>query len=572
MTQVRGERLSPLPQTEVREMEKKNRNHALIPKVVFSILLALFCANLIALAADVSLPLGHGPKGQGDLVLGNRLKKRNDGGRFVISSDASGYSAKNDGGFFQSESEDSTWGFHGGLRDQWRVKVSEDVWWRTNGAPKWHFLSADDTPEWYFNEQVSDIEFMAADATTAQIQTITLVAEAAVRDLDTITFPKPEQYNIDTFQFSSLSSSTARDYIVVYRPNGSAYAASLNKSGSDAEPSGAIYSAIPASRKTHVNISTAVTAYDVANRVKTAFNLLSGAGDYFNLSDAASGGVLAFTNVEPGIVTNAITKNLSDGNTAASISVTQTTAGYNADGEFVVVRDTNGVGYGLLLESNGDNSPTPSSSYWTGLGAGKKIRCNVSNANAANQVAALAETCFGSLSGFSDTFTLSDAASDGTMTVLNNLPGSVSTSVVVTIPANGTSGFSVAQTTPGAASNYRGTSMRIPVVDSSGVEEVYYPWFKVGGIGSAPNFSDATSYPQVDVALTASANTIAETLELITEAIPNMTSTATNGIVTVTTSVNGQQPNITAETSPATIGITREGSAASSVIVDLLLY
>lgn len=535
------------------------------------LLFSLLIFNIYAIASEALAPKGHGIAAQGDFVNASRLTTRSDGGRFLIPADSDIYSAKNDAGYFQSASEDTVNGYHGGLRDQFRIKTSGNIRWRTGAGHNWHHLDAADSPAWFTNEQVSDIQFMASDTGTAQILTVTCPAESAVKDLDTVTFPIKNRANVDTFQFSSLSGTTARDYIVVYRPNGQAWAAALNKTGSDAAPTGSIYSSVASSRKVNVNISTAVSAYDVGHLVLTAFNSLGSATSYFTLSDAASSGVVSFTNIEVGKTTDATTKNLGDTNTAASIAVTQTTTGFDTDGEAVIFKTAAGIGYGIALDSNGDGLPDPSTAAWNAVKSGRKILCDISASSTAAQVAAAAELCLSNITGFSSAFTTNDGAADGTMTVQNNATGVASDSSVLLLAAQGDSGLSIDNTTAGAASNYQSTYMRTPVIDSLGVEGVYYAWFNVGGLGTAPNLSDASSYQQIDVAVGASANAIANALEVSIEAIPNLSSSATNGIVTVTYDATGQQENITAQTSPVTVGVTREGSA-QAITVDLLMY
>ncbi len=131
---------------------------------------------------------------------------------------------------------------------------------------------------------------------------------------------------VTTVTFPTKAASTGGDYFVIYDSAGLAWAAALNKSGSDPAPSGAIYTAIAAGRKVNVDISSATTEAQVEALVETAFDAL--VGNPFTTTAATADMVVTCT--IRANTTNASVHNADDSG-AGSIVVVTTTAGINSD-------------------------------------------------------------------------------------------------------------------------------------------------------------------------------------------------------------------------------------------------
>lgn len=93
-----------------------------------------------------------------------------------------------------------------------------------------------------------------------------------------------------------------------------------------ASPSGAIWTAIPAGRKTNVNILNATTAASVAALVEAALDGLTGLTAVLTTDDAAANGTMTVTQVAAGVVADPAPHNTGDSG-AGSISVVVDTAG-----------------------------------------------------------------------------------------------------------------------------------------------------------------------------------------------------------------------------------------------------
>lgn len=130
-------------------------------------------------------------------------------------------------------------------------------------------------------------------------------------------------FEVQTLTFPAKASATAGDYIVFYDGNGVAWAASLNKSGSDPEPTGAAWTAIPAGKKAHVDISGVATAAQVAAAVEAAIDALTGFTSVITSDDSAANGTMTLTNLVAGQVTNPIPHNADDSG-AGSITGVET--------------------------------------------------------------------------------------------------------------------------------------------------------------------------------------------------------------------------------------------------------
>lgn len=131
---------------------------------------------------------------------------------------------------------------------------------------------------------------------------------------------------VQTLTFPAKAAATAGDYLVLEDTTGTKWAVAFDKTGSDTEPTGAIWVAIPAANKVFLDISATTDAPSVAAAVETAMNLLTGFSDVITLNDGAADGTMTATQAVRGPATNPVVKNADDSG-AGSISGVQTTAG-----------------------------------------------------------------------------------------------------------------------------------------------------------------------------------------------------------------------------------------------------
>lgn len=131
---------------------------------------------------------------------------------------------------------------------------------------------------------------------------------------------------VQTLTFPAVADATAGDYVVLTDGAGLTWAISLDKTGADPEPTGALWVAVNAARKVHVNISGGTDAASVAALVETAFDALTGATAAIVTDDTAADGTMTLTMTIPGPVANPVPKNADDSG-AGSITGVQTTGG-----------------------------------------------------------------------------------------------------------------------------------------------------------------------------------------------------------------------------------------------------
>lgn len=136
-------------------------------------------------------------------------------------------------------------------------------------------------------------------------------------------------YEVQTLTFPAKAGATAGDYVVFYDQSGTAWAASLDVTGSDPEPTGDAWAAVAAGNKVHVDISGATTAANVAALVETDIDGLTGFTAVITSDDSAADGTMTLTQVVPGVTTNASTYVEDDTGGAGngSISAAETTPG-----------------------------------------------------------------------------------------------------------------------------------------------------------------------------------------------------------------------------------------------------
>lgn len=250
--------------------------------------------------------------------------------------------------------------------------------------------------------------------------------------------------DVVTLTFPTKAGSTGGDYFVVYDMAGLAWAAALNKSGTDPVPSGAVYTAIAAGRKVNVDISGGTDAASVAALVETAFDALT--GNPFVTDDSAADGTMLVTCTLHGNTAAPERHNANDsGNgsmgvaattpgTASEVTVsvaevsriTFETKAASAAGDYFVVYDSAGLGWAASVDKTGTD-PEPTGYVWSQIPAARKAHVNISSATTAAQVAALFETAFDALSAV--TITTDDSAANGTMLFSVTLPGATAPAV-----------------------------------------------------------------------------------------------------------------------------------------------
>jgi hypothetical protein len=252
-------------------------------------------------------------------------------------------------------------------------------------------------------------------------------------------------YEVQTITFPTKAGATGGDYVVFYDQAGNAWAAALNKSGTDPVPTGALYTAIPAGRKTNVDISADTTAAQVAARVETAIDALTGLTAVITTDDSAANGTMTFTQLVPGPTTNAIPKNADDSG-AGSITAAETTPGVASDVNLTSDSISEvGHGYGTGMKG----ALTTGGTLPVGLSATDyyAIRVDADNYKyATSQANALAGTAV-DITGYgigTHTFTPATALAGSVKLQKNNMPdGATAAWVDIASPASNT--FSAAE-------------------------------------------------------------------------------------------------------------------------------
>jgi hypothetical protein len=117
---------------------------------------------------------------------------------------------------------------------------------------------------------------------------------------------------VQTLTFESLANSDAGDYFIIYDTTGQGWGISLDKTGSDPEPTGARWVALAAAKKDHVDISGATTAAQVAALVETAIDALTGFTAVIVTDDSAANGTMTFTQTVRAAVTASVFSNADD--------------------------------------------------------------------------------------------------------------------------------------------------------------------------------------------------------------------------------------------------------------------
>ena len=158
---------------------------------------------------------------------------------------------------------------------------------------------------------------------------------------------------IDTFTFQAQADTDPGDYLVVYDTEGLAWAAAADITGSDPEPTGAVWVSIPAERKVMVDLSAATTAATVATAFEGALN---GITDVPFVAADATADVACTQNLR-GVISAPEVHNEDDSG-AGSITVVVTDAGVDSevnivDNEITIPSHGFPVGFKIQLTTTG---------------------------------------------------------------------------------------------------------------------------------------------------------------------------------------------------------------------------
>ncbi len=266
---------------------------------------------------------------------------------------------------------------------------------------------------------------------------------------------------IDTFNFPAVVGAGDGDYAVQKDLNGLSWAIALDTTGLAANtPTGAIWTAIPAGRKTYLDVSGAATAALMATAVKAGFNALSGFTAVVTASDAAADGHLANTAYWAGVVAAPGVHNKNDSG-AGTITVVRTaigTASAVATSGNTVTIAAHGLSTGLKV------AQTTTGSLPAGL-SGAAEYVIVVDANtvkfATSQALALLGTAISITGSGSGTQTVTPSALVGTLVVqkTNDLPGNAVTQHWFTMTSPTTAG---SQNVSATTLNYYDSSVGYP--------------------------------------------------------------------------------------------------------------
>lgn len=136
---------------------------------------------------------------------------------------------------------------------------------------------------------------------------------------------------VQTLTFPAFADIDAQDFVIITDPAGLTWAVYADKSGTDIAPSAAAYVAVNASRKSKVDLSTAiVTAAQVAAAFEVAFDTLTGFTSAITSDDSAADGTMTMTGVAFGPMVDPVLSD-EDGGTAGTILGVQTTGGVASD-------------------------------------------------------------------------------------------------------------------------------------------------------------------------------------------------------------------------------------------------
>jgi hypothetical protein len=131
--------------------------------------------------------------------------------------------------------------------------------------------------------------------------------------------------DISTVTCPAVAAATDRDYIIYKDTAGASWAIYLDKTGTSVAPTGALYTAIAASKKAKADVSAVATNIEVATAVRGAFVALTGFTGVCTAA-AVGDGTITFTSVARAPCAAMVPKNLDDSG-AGSITAVHGTTG-----------------------------------------------------------------------------------------------------------------------------------------------------------------------------------------------------------------------------------------------------
>lgn len=240
------------------------------------------------------------------------------------------------------------------------------------------------------------------------------------------------------------------------------------------------------------------------------------------------------------------------------------------DMDYIIVEDTLGGKWAIYADKTG-TSIAPTGALYTAIPAANKAKADISGATTAAQVAAIFETAFDALTGFTAKIVTDDSAADGTMTFTQTKVGPVVNPVPKNLDDSGAGSLAGVQTTGGVASNLNNKYINLYSSPDEGATEVRNVfWFNVNSEGTAPVI---TGDVPTEVAISAgAANTaVASALNTAIDATADLTSTVVSATVTV---VNADVGSVTdgsngSGASPGfTVTVTQQGTENAFSIDD----
>ena len=131
---------------------------------------------------------------------------------------------------------------------------------------------------------------------------------------------------VQTLTFAAKAATGDGNYVVVEDRAGTKWAIAADLTGTSPEPTGAIWTAIPAANKAQSDISATTDAASVAAAFELAFDGLTGFTALIVTSDVAANGTMTFTQVKGGTIDDVVS-NLEDDSGAGSVTAANTTPG-----------------------------------------------------------------------------------------------------------------------------------------------------------------------------------------------------------------------------------------------------
>lgn len=123
-----------------------------------------------------------------------------------------------------------------------------------------------------------------------------------------------------------------------------------------------------------------------------------------------------------------------------------------ADGDYIVITDSNGDEWAIALDTTGGAATTPTGAAWVAIAAGNKDYLDISGATTAATVAALVKTALEALDGFSDVYTITNQGA-GVLHITSVVSGPITNPVPHDDDDMGAGSIAGAQVTGGVLAN-----------------------------------------------------------------------------------------------------------------------